>query len=136
MISLKVLLASNRDDAAAIKNLIDGRLDQKMPGMHIAVQVVETLAEVLVNAESSNVIILHLHLADASPDAVIAAIPNLPEPVIVFTKIIDPEIHSRCKIAGALVLVEGEVREAQLCSSILHCLGRSVISALKSLPAE
>ena len=135
MIVLRILLASfHPSDALPLTRVIEGKLDQKIPGVEIHVEVVSTIREVRERAHTANVIMLHLTLSDAGQDEVISAIPELPEPVLVFTKNTDADIHARCKMAGALVLVEGETRHTELCSSLLHCLGRSVMNAMKTLP--
>jgi CheY-like chemotaxis protein len=135
MITLKILLAeANDDEAKNLEKAIGIKLDQQIEGVKVEVQVVKTLVEVLYFAQSSNVILIDLHLADAGPDEVISVLGDLPEPVIVITDIIDPAIHAQCKMAGALVVVKSLTRNNEIYHTILHCLGKSVAKAAKNLP--
>ena len=136
MIVLNILLASEKpSESTELSRVIGGKLDGQIPGIEIHVEVVSTLREVRERAHASNAIMLHLHLDDAGPDEVIAAIPDLPQPVMVVTADTDEELHAKCKTAGATVLVSGEASPIDICSSILHCLGRSTLNAMKTLPA-
>lgn len=137
MISLKILLASKKlDDSAEMSRVIDRKFDGHIPGIEIYLEVVSTLAAVRERAQSANAIMLHLHLDDAGPDEVIAAIPDLPQPVMVMTDDTDGDLHAKCKTAGATVLVTGEANQLDVCSSILHCLGRWALNEKKTLPAD
>lgn len=136
MIVLNILLASEKPtESEELSRVISGKLDGQMPGIEIHLEVVSTLAEVRERAHTSNAIMLHLNLEDAGPDEVIAAIPDLPQPVMVVTDDTDAAVHARCQTAGATVVIISEATPADICCSILHCLGRSILNAMKNLPA-
>ena len=130
MIELYILLAeTNRAEAESLEKDISANLDQPIDGVAIFVKIVTKLAEVMEFAPKSNVILIDLVLDDAGPEEVMAAIPNLPEPVIVITDIIDPLVHAKCKMAGAYVLLKSCPRNSKI-YTIIHCLGKSETNKL------
>ena len=134
MIELYILLAeTDRVEAELLEKDISANLDQPIDGVKITVNIVTTLAEVREFAPKSNVILIDLILDDAGPEEVMAAIPELPEPVIVITDIIDPLVHAKCKLAGAFVLIKSCPRNSKI-YTIIHCLGKSETNRL-AIPA-
>ena len=129
---LEILLAKISDEQAEpFRRLIEISLNQKLEQLDIHVTEVRTLSDLIRLAPGCNIIITGLHLMDAGPEEIIAALPALPEPVLVTTDIIDPEIHARCRQARAIVFDTNNSRYADICLAITGLLKVSIVQSLE-----
>lgn len=128
--TIEILLAKlTPEQSEPLKRLIEVSLNQNLPALELHVTEVRTLADLIALAPQCNIIITGLHLLDAGPDEIIAAIPTLPEPVLVVTDIPDSELHVRCRLAKAIVIDTTNTRYRDLCLSITGLISQAIVHA-------
>ncbi len=139
MTTLKVLIAEgNPDESLPVQRTIEVDIN-KMPGMHIDVEVVSSLAAALSKGAKGadiHAILLYLDLKDATPDEIIAAIPDLETPVIVVLDAPDPALQARIRTLDAQVMVKCLTRHSDVCTFIINCLTKGLVKASKNLPED
>ncbi len=139
MITLKVLIAEgNPDESLPVQRTIEVSINQ-MPGIHIDIEVVSSLAAVREKGPKGadiHAILLYLDLKDATQDEIIAAIPDLETPVIVVLDAPDPTLQAKIRTLEAQVMVKSLTRHSDVCTFIINGLTKGLVKASKKLPDE